>query len=93
KHKHLVNEDQALSINVFSLKEYGGEFRTSVFPYKLVILSKTKTKALTDFSDDVPETYFTYFGKIFGDVIDQIIEVGNVEEVKTNGKPNNSSKL
>lgn len=72
-----MNEDQALSINVFSLKEYGGEFRTSVFPYKLVILSKTKTKALTDFSDDVPEKYFTYFGKIFGGKYERNVIIGN----------------
>ncbi|KAL0876076.1 hypothetical protein Bca101_025781 [Brassica carinata] len=102
KHRHLLNEGQALSINAFSLKEYGGEFKTSSFPFKLAILKTTRTKELTDFPDHVPEKYFIDFGDILDgkyernlliDVIGQIIEVGNAEEVKTKGKSNNSSKL
>ncbi|KAL0802622.1 hypothetical protein Bca101_057798 [Brassica carinata] len=102
KHRHLLNEDQALPINAFSLKEYGGEFKTSSFSFKLAIMRTTRTKELTDFPDDVPEKYFIDFGDILDgkyerhlliDVIGQIIEVGNVEEVKTKGKSNNSSKL
>ncbi|KAL0696327.1 hypothetical protein Bca4012_063507 [Brassica carinata] len=102
KHRHLLNKVQALSRNAFSLKEYGGEFKTSLFPFKLAILRTTRTKELADFPDDVPEIYFIDFGDILDgkyerslliDVIGQIIEVGNVEEVKTKGKSNNSSKL
>nr|VDD61527.1 unnamed protein product [Brassica oleracea] len=55
KNKYLLNKGQALSINAFSLKEYGCEFRTSSFPYKLAILRTTRTKALTDISDDIPK--------------------------------------
>ncbi|CAN7084625.1 unnamed protein product, partial [Brassica oleracea var. botrytis] len=55
KNKYLLNEGQALSINTFSLKEYGCEFRTSSFAYKLAILRTTRTKALTDISDDIPK--------------------------------------
>ncbi|KAF8094702.1 hypothetical protein N665_0355s0015 [Sinapis alba] len=104
KHKHLINERQALSINAFSLKEYGGEFMTIFFPYKLAFLRKTRTKALTNFPDDVPEKYFTDFDEILyekyernilidNNVIGKIIEVGNVEEVKTKENLNNSSNL
>ncbi|KAL0702527.1 hypothetical protein Bca4012_058649 [Brassica carinata] len=64
KHRHLLNEDKALSINAFSLKEYGGEFKTSSFPFKLAILRTTRTKELTYFPDDVPENYFIDFGEI-----------------------------
>ncbi|KAF8089157.1 hypothetical protein N665_0516s0015, partial [Sinapis alba] len=101
-HKHLLNEGHALSINTFSLKEYGGEIRNSLFPYKLAFLRKTRTKALTDFHDDVPEKYFTEFDEILYEkskrnilihIIGQIIEVGNVEEVKTKENLNNSSNL
>ncbi|CAN7082794.1 unnamed protein product, partial [Brassica oleracea var. botrytis] len=59
KHKHLLNEGQALSISAFSLKEYGGEFRTNSFPYKLAILKTARTKVLTYFPDDIPEKYFS----------------------------------
>ncbi|KAL0712880.1 hypothetical protein Bca4012_019858 [Brassica carinata] len=63
KHRHLLNEGQALSINVFSLKEYVGEFKTSSFAFKLDILRTTRTKELIDFPDDVPEKYFIDFDK------------------------------
>ncbi|KAL0715132.1 hypothetical protein Bca4012_064454 [Brassica carinata] len=94
KHRHLLNEDQALSINAFSLKEYSGDFKTSSFPFKLDILRTTRTKELTDFPDDVPEKYFIDFGDILdGKYERNLLIVGNVEEVKTKGKSNNSSKL
>ncbi|KAL0729391.1 hypothetical protein Bca4012_025484 [Brassica carinata] len=64
KHRHLLNEGQALSINAFSLKEYGEDFKTSSFPFKLAILRTTRTKELTDCPDDVPEKYFIDFGDI-----------------------------
>lgn len=62
-HKHLLNEGKTLSINTFSLKEYGGQFITNLFPYKLAILRTIKTSALTDFPNSVQKKYFTDFGE------------------------------
>ncbi|KAF3489721.1 hypothetical protein F2Q69_00052801 [Brassica cretica] len=62
-HKHLLNEGKTLSINTFSLKEYGGQFITNLFPYKLAILRTIKTRALTDFPNSVQKKYFTDFGE------------------------------
>lgn len=60
KHKHLLNDEQALSTNTFSLKKYGGKFRTSLFPHKLSILKTTRTKVLTNFPDFVPKSTVFY---------------------------------
>ncbi|KAL0886819.1 hypothetical protein Bca101_010802 [Brassica carinata] len=82
KHKYLLNEGQTLSINAFSLKEYGGDFKTSYFPYKLAIIRTTRTKSLTDFPHDVPEKYFTDFGDILGGKYERnlLIEYTEVDE-------------
>ncbi|CAN6860597.1 unnamed protein product, partial [Brassica oleracea] len=65
KHKYLLNEGQDLSINTFILKEYGGKFSSSSFPYKLAILKRTRIKGLTCFPDDVLEKYFNDFGEVY----------------------------
>ncbi|CAH8381847.1 unnamed protein product [Eruca vesicaria subsp. sativa] len=102
KHRHLLNDCPILSINAFSLKEYVGEFRRSSVPYKFSLLLTMRTIELTDFPNDVSEKYFIDFGEVLDEkyeiniligVTGQIIQVGNVEEVKTKGKSNNSSKL
>ena len=78
KHRHLLNEGQALSINAFSLKEYGGDFKTSSFPFKLAILRTTRTKELTDFPDDVPEKYFIDFGDILDGKYERNLLIGKI---------------
>ncbi|CAH2035075.1 unnamed protein product, partial [Thlaspi arvense] len=94
KHRQAFKEGVAVSINAFKVKEYGGDYRTSLLPFKMELTRTSVIKPVCDFPKEFPEKYFCDFSEILDDkldknilidVIGQVFSVGAKDDIQTRG--------
>ncbi|CAN7016752.1 unnamed protein product [Brassica oleracea var. botrytis] len=74
-HQKFLKEGQAVIINAFQLKDYLGEFRTNLYPYKIGFFRTTKVKPADGFPETIPQKYFANFDQILSGQLDKNVLV------------------
>ncbi|VVB14488.1 unnamed protein product [Arabis nemorensis] len=95
KYQKVINDfkqGNCVTFKNFHLKDYCGDYRTNELPYKILVIRTTIIKLVDESPKPFREKYFTDFQDI-KDVVAQILNVGPIENLKSQGKKTTSTKV